>query len=578
MNVPGSAASSRRGVLAAALFATLLAPAAFPLQAKPGSRGRSGSLHPVDCTRVADPKLAGGGVEISYLLDPSSAPYDVQIVAISNATGAVVATIAHEAQFGSTSPKTRFWSGRDPSGRFVDPGSYTIRVTARNGVTISRKVEYPVDVVRLGIESIAAQSSASSSANEWQTVYFRKNSRYVFYATPSTHEFLSAAEKGEISDLDLDDGSPRPAPPVHAKTDEPLLELGQLGTGYKFEDDWYNYPLCYLAGAEPRFDVTFGSTCTLAGGTQGTAGYPVAGLEIRCIGSDEAGEWSSSTTSLVPGGIAAFEGPALPAEATRTERTITWRFECRPTGAADWSPVPGSFATTHRIYTILDQPYFAAGASGTQYAGPWVEVLEYLYTFATALSIRCDTDEAVVEALIKGFFGQNGSLTTAIEDVHYDCPSEGGDGGATHYFDWGRWVCRLSHLLNAHADGKFVNCTDCATCTSVMLSMLGIADLELDRLGSMTLRAIWGIGTDDYTLDLWSNGGGPGHGFSYHHIITRDGGEAISDACLWVDEDGNPDKLPGSPGYNHDRDWDNYESLLAKGNVNWFTELLPEIE
>ena len=111
-----------------------------------------------------------------------------------------------------------------------------------------------------------------------------------------------------------------------------------------------------------------------------------------------------------------------------------------------------------------------------------------------------------------------------------------------------------------------------------MLAMLGIANLQMDHLGSMTLNAIWGIGTDDYTLDLWSSGGGGSHGFSYHHIITRDSGVNVSDACLWVDEDGNAASLPGTPGYNHDRDWNNYESLVAKGNVTWFTEKLPKLQ
>ena len=107
-----------------------------------------------------------------------------------------------------------------------------------------------------------------------------------------------------------------------------------------------------------------------------------------------------------------------------------------------------------------------------------------------------------------------------------------------------------------------------------MLSMLGVPNMELFHLGSMTLRAIWGIGCDDYTLDLWSGS----HGFSYHHIITRDGGTNISDACLCVDEDGSPDSLPGTPGFNHDRDWNNYESLLATGNISTYTQNLPKVD
>jgi hypothetical protein len=534
-------------------------------------------LHAAPTTRIADPKLQSGRVEIGYQLDPGRTSYDVTI-ALWSSTGQELFQLYHNREWGTTSPQTRIWDGKDPSGKVMDPGTYKLRVEAHDGRWIARHVDYDLDLVRLGLTNIAAESSGGSATNEWQTVYFMKKKKYAFYATPATGEWLSIAEKGETSDLDLNDGSPRPAPAVHTKTDEPALELASGGVNYIYENDSFNYPLCYLIGSTPQFTVTTGATCTLSNGAAGSCNYPVAGFDLRVVASDEAGTWTTGGTSLTPGATETLSGPALPMEATRTERHLVWRFQYRPTGGSTWTNVPGRFETTHRIYTIIDHPYFATGATGTQYTGPWVEVLEYAYTFSTALSVTCDSDDRVVESFIKGFFGQNGSLTTAIEDVHYDCPGEGGDGGATHYHDWGSWTMPLSALLNAHANGKFVNCTDCASSTSVMLSMLGIPSLQMDHLGSMTLRAIWGIGTDDYTLDLWKNGGGSGHGFSYHHIITRDGGTTISDGCLWVDEDGSPDTLPGTPGFNNDRDWNNYESLVAKGNVSWFTEKLPKLQ
>ena len=33
-------------------------------------------------------------------------------------------------------------------------------------------------------------------------------------------------------------------------------------------------------------------------------------------------------------------------------------------------------------YTILDQPYWNPNGTGTQYTGPWVEVLDYLCDYA----------------------------------------------------------------------------------------------------------------------------------------------------------------------------------------------------
>ena len=88
---------------------------------------------------------------------------------------------------------------------------------------------------------------------------------------------------------------------------------------------------------------------------------------------------------------------------------------------------------------------------------------------------------------------------------------------------------------------------------------------------------IWGIGCPDYTLNLW----GSGHSFSYHHIMTRDQAVHVSDACMWLDEDGDPDSLPGRPGYNHDRPWDGftsgYNQLSSTNNVTKTLNPLPEI-
>jgi hypothetical protein len=525
-------------------------------------------LHRAETSRIADPKLAGGGVNVAYVLDASGMTYDVKITAL--AAGQPIATVFDGQEKGSTRVKHHLWDGKDANGKWVDPGSYTIKVEATTTRTL--KVEYTVDVVRLGITGISAESS--SGTNEWQVVYFRKDGAYRYFASPATGEWVSIAKKGDLADLDLNDGSPRPAPPVHTQTDEPVLDPNLSG-GFHISTDYYDYPLCYQVGARPQFTVTFGATCIDSTGAPIGCNYPVAGYELRCVAKDEAGPWFvKSTGSNTPGGTETLVGPLLTTDITRTDRHVEWHWQYCATGASDWFDVPGTFTTEHWIYTQLRAPYWAPGATGMQYTGPWEEILDYMYSWQQSFGITPTDDASVVELLIKGFNGQP-TLSNAIEGVEYDCPGVGGDGGATHYFD-GTNV-RLSHLLNAHDDGIYVNCTDCASNTSVILGMLGIQNVQMERLGSMVLRAIWGIGTPDYTLDLWNNGGGSGHGFSYHHIITRDAGVDISDACLWVDDDGDPNHLPGTPGYNHDRLWDDYEKLLAHGNVQWNLDILPKI-
>ena len=108
-----------------------------------------------------------------------------------------------------------------------------------------------------------------------------------------------------------------------------------------------------------------------------------------------------------------------------------------------------------------------------------------------------------------------------------------------------------------------------------MLAMLGVDNMHMFHVGSMSLKAIWGIGTDDYTVDLWGSGN---HSFSYHHIITRDDGIHVSDSCMWLDEDGNPGSLPGTPGQSFDRPWsgtNGYNDLSCFNNPSTYVDPLP---
>ncbi|MBI4879369.1 MAG: hypothetical protein HY812_06870 [Planctomycetes bacterium] len=563
--------TSRRFLGTASCRALLGAAALLPFLASPGlgqalPKKVTGRLIQGASTRIADPKLAHGGVHLRYFLKPASGRWRVIAEVLQGA--AVIRTLNDSVVHGSTSAIKLFWDGRNGTGVFVDPGDYTVRISAPDSG--SGPLLYPVTIVRLGITEIEARPNGGT--NEWQMVYFRKATTYAFYATPAIHEYLSIKDTGEVSDLDLNDGSPRPAVPVHAATHEPVME------GANYEDDEYNYPLCYLINTQPILELTFGAEGTSAAtGTAVPAGYPVPGYEIRARGEDGDGAWTSTVTSIAPGSRAEFTGPALPNEAMRSDVDVTWRWQYRATGAAEWLAVPGSFATAHRFYTIVAAPQFASGASGTQYSGPWVEVAEYLNTWRIGLVKRALNQATTNEVMVLGIFGQQGALPTAIEGVCYDCPIMGGDGGATHYYSFGTTTMDLSALLNNHAKGKYVNCSDCAGTSSVMIAMVGVTNVKMVMLGYMNLKAIWGIGCPGYTLNLW----GSSHAFSYHHIITRDNATHVSDACMCVDEDGSPTTLPGTPGYNCDRIWtgtSGYMYLAASNNVSKTVETLPKLK
>ena len=535
--------------------------------------GAGTQLTAVHTTRVADPKLDGGGVEVSFLLSPTGINERVIVEAL-NPHGVVVCTVADAQMTGSADPIELFWDGLSDQGRYLDTGDYQLRVRLASGAAADLLA--PVSLVRLGVCEIEAQASGTADyhlpENEFQLVYFKKGGvLYKYYATPAIHEYVSLAQAGEVSDLDLDNGEPRPAVAVHTATDEPVL------SGSAYETRSYNYPLCYAVGARPRFEFTFGATSTSAGGVQQSAGYPVGGVELRLTVGGGGGAWTAQSDAVTPGGLAVLVGPKLPASLARREWELEQAYEYSSDGGASWSAVPGSHTSVHRFYTTLATPRFTQNDSGQQYAGPWVEVIDYVTGWSEALGIGARDAAGVVEAGIRGFFGQQGAVPTSLEGVIYDAYPQGGDGGANHYFINNQHRIDLSALFASHANGVFVNCSDCAGSTSTMLAMMGIENVQLVHLGFMQLRAIWGIGTSGYTTNLWGNG----HSFSYHKIITRDGGVHVSDACMWVDEDGNPNSTPGVPGFNNDREWDGqpagYNYLSSYNNTGKSLQDLPKI-
>lgn len=514
-----------------------------------------------DCSRIVDPKLPGGAGQFRFRLEPAGA--SVQATATVLLDGAPVDTLWSGTLLGGAAATLATWDGRDGGGARCATGHYALRV-AGIGAT---PLVLPVDVVRLGITEIEAQDSPAGD-DEHPMVYFMKGSGYDYYATPQIHEYVNVARAGEVSDLDQDDGEPRPVVPVHEGTESPALDGADYATAA------YNYPVSYVMGAHPRLELTFGAQGTTALGASMGAGYPVPGYDVR---ARITGLGDAATGPLAPGVPALVDLDALPAELLRVDLSLSVRYEYRAQGATDWLPIPGAQTLPWRVYTLLGPPVWTAGASGTRYKGPWVEVAEYVSSWGRTLGWPVTDDATLTEVFVHGFFGQNGGIATPIEDVVYDAYPLGGDGGATHYFNFGGWRMDLSHLLNDTAYGRYVNCSDNMGCTTTMLSMLGATDVRPLRLGSMQLRAIWGIGAPGYTTKLW----GSSHGFSYHHIVTHDDGDTVSDTCMQLDEDGDPDHVPGVPGWNDMRRWDGpngYNALSSNNNVNRTVESLPGIQ
>jgi hypothetical protein len=515
--------------------------------------------------RIADPKLAGGDVIVSFHVQPVGAKVSASLEILSS--GALIDTVWSGTLEGGAASTQVAWDGRNTAGQWCDTGAYTIRISGPGAA----KAERPLHVVRLGITELEAQDSPAGN-DEWPMVYFMKGASYQHYATPAIHEYLNVAELGEISDLDLDNGDPRPVAAVHTATDEPALE------GNEYEDDRYNYPLAYIRGASPRIELTMGDSATSAAGRAMTAGYPVAGFELRTAVRQDGGA-PIYTAPITPGGTSLVDLATLPNEVLRVDTDLDLSWQYRAVGGSAWSDVAGATTIPLRIYTLLAEPNFASGAAGTAYAGPWVEVAEYITSWKATLGFPASNERELTEVHVQGFVGQNGGIPTAIEGVLYDAFPLGGDGGATHYFNSNVWGMNLSALLNSHAKGVYVNCTDNIGATTTMLAMMGVDNMRPLRLGPMQLKAIWGIGAPGYTTNLW---GGGSHSFSYHHIVTNDDGVTVSDTCMQLDEDGDPTTTPGVPGWNHHRSWADvggYDDLSSYNSTSWTAlQSLPKVK
>ncbi len=519
-------------------------------------------------TRIADPKLKGGGAQASFHLKGTPGA-TLAVRADVHGPGGYIKTLWSGTLIAGAPPTKVSWDGKNASGRYVATGSYRITVKGAGGTPTYLK--FAVTVVRLGVTEIEFQDPPAGN-DEWQMVYFMKNGvDGIFYATPAIHEYANLAS-ADVSDLDLNNGNPRPAVALHTATDEPIMN------GVNYETEQLNYPLAYERGATPRLRAKLGNGGTTVGGAAMSSNYPVSGFDIRLVATFPSGS-AAASGAIAPGGQVTLDGDPLPADVSQTNWQIVWTWEYSGDGGVTWQRILGKHETAHRFYTIWGDPLWKAGASGTQYTGPWVEVVDYVASWSNTLGISTATAGGLVETHVKGFFGQNGGLPTAIEGVIYDAYPLGGDGGANHYMGFGVGSnMDLSALLNAHANGVYVNCSDNMGATTTMLSMLGLPNMKPLRLGFMYLNAIWGIGAPAYTTDLWGTGN---HAFSYHHIATRTNGTDVIDTCLQVDEDGNPGSTPGIPGWNVDRPWagpNGYDQLSSTNTVSTTLETLPGLQ
>jgi len=195
-----------------------------------------------------------------------------------------------------------------------------------------------------------------------------------------------------------------------------------------------------------------------------------------------------------------------------------------------WTDFATSNPTQHRIYTVLKMPTRpwqpnSSDSSNTQQ--PWTEVLDYACHWAASSQLP---DEAATRVTRKVY-----ELGATI--LEYDGPGS----GSSHYtfpdtinFDCSRF---LERLRGEEGNGKFVNCTDCATVVSSFSNIVG-CDLWQSEMGyNFVTNPIQKIGPPSWIPDQ----------FLFHDVAWNDGctkNDPLFDACLRVDGDSDPTQQP----------------------------------
>lgn len=209
--------------------------------------------------------------------------------------------------------------------------------------------------------------------------------------------------------------------------------------------------------------------------------------------------------------------------------TVVWRWERRVPPSTQWT----SFAeTSHRVYTVLGVPgppwqQFPFITTNTQV--PWVAVLDHACRWAAG----AQTVDAASAMITRAVYELGPEL------VEYGCPVGGGPQYSVPYFHCTAFLERLSGGVG---NGRYVNCSDCATIVSTFANIVGCRLWQSGMgMAPFALNAVVAIGGSAWrTACDWG-------GFTYHEVAWTGGcteDDNVYDACLQVDGDVDPTRAP----------------------------------
>ena len=250
-------------------------------------------------------------------------------------------------------------------------------------------------------------------------------------------------------------------------------------------------------------------------------------VNFPAITGGTGGAAALAPTTTGPEFFALIDPPA--AHGRVAVRDVDWSWEYRIPPDQDWHRM--ATPTRHRLYTVLDvpnAPWSQNPFSSANTQMPWVSALDYACLWADGARTEHEISRLITENVY--------ALGPTV--MQYDCPG----GGATHYsnpsFDLTAFLDRLRGGLG---NGRYVNCTDCATIVSTFANLVG-GDLWQSQMGyGFELNPLLAIGSSTWqTACGWAS-------FFYHEVAWNGGCTATDDlwdACLEVNRAANPTGPP----------------------------------
>lgn len=219
---------------------------------------------------------------------------------------------------------------------------------------------------------------------------------------------------------------------------------------------------------------------------------------------------------------------------------IAWRWQYRRGPGEPWTDFEESL---HKIYAVLETPNLPwvqtpYDVRNTQL--PWTDVFDYACRWAFGTTTLDDAATTITRAV--------NNLGPSL--LEYECRGMGG----SHYTIWplNLFECSrfLERLRGEPGNGRFLNCSDCASIVSTFANSLG-CDLWQSRMSPISpltpffaVNPILAIGTGVVGTPC----GWPG--FAFHEVAWKGfctSAEAVFDACLQVNGGINPTVPPFIP-------------------------------